>query len=80
MVTRQGQVTLPKNARQEGEFEVGSIVEFFYSEDMVLIKKRKEPLQVFDELAAKAEERFKKRGLKPSDVPGIIERIRGREK
>ena len=79
VVTRQGQVTLPKNARDEGEFEVGSIVEFFYSEDMVLIKRRKEPKQVFEELAKRTRERFKKAGVNPSDVQKAIDRVRGRK-
>ncbi|MBS3068243.1 AbrB/MazE/SpoVT family DNA-binding domain-containing protein [Candidatus Micrarchaeota archaeon] len=76
VVTRQGQVTLPKNARDEGEFEVGSVIEFFYSEDIVLIKKKKEPIEVFKEISKKATERFKKHGITEKVIQKEIENYR----
>ena len=76
VVTRQGQVTLPKNAREEGEFEVGSVIEFFYSEDMVLIKKKKEPVEIFREIAKRARERFKKHGITEKVIQKEIEDYR----
>ncbi|MEK6982779.1 MAG: AbrB/MazE/SpoVT family DNA-binding domain-containing protein [Candidatus Micrarchaeota archaeon] len=78
VVTRQGQITLPKNAREEGDFEVGTIIEFFYSDDIVLIKRRKEPKQVFEELAKRTRERFEKEGIKPKDVESAIAKVRAR--
>lgn len=75
-ITRQGQITLPAGARQEIALSEGDVVEMYYTTDLVIIKKKKEPLQVFEELAAAAGKRFKEKKITRADVANEIETVR----
>ncbi|MBI2041294.1 MAG: AbrB/MazE/SpoVT family DNA-binding domain-containing protein [DPANN group archaeon] len=75
-ITRQGQITLPAEARDKLELKEGDIVEMYYDGNMVLIKKRKEPVKVFEELAAAAGGRFREKGITRTDVAKEIRAAR----
>jgi|GEM_PF-5430641 len=75
-ITRQGQITLPAEAREKMELKEGDMVEMYYGDDLVIIKKKKEPVEVFEKLAASATKRFKEKGLRPKDVSREIEAAR----
>ena len=75
-VTRQGQVTLPKKARKKSAYEKGDIFEVYFSNELILMKKKKEPLAVFRELAEKTAKRFREKGMKEDDVQREIELYR----
>ncbi len=75
-ITRQGQITLPAEAREEIELNEGDKVEMFYEGDIILVKKKKAPLQVFEELAEATTQRFKEKGITPKDVTAEIEAVR----
>ena len=76
IITRQGQITLPKAAREALALCRGTTLEFFYTDNLVLIKKRKAPKEIFEELAAKTRQRFKERGITKKDVEKEIAKYR----
>ena len=75
-ITRQGQITLPAEARESLDLKEGDVVDMFYGKDMVLIKKKKEPIQVFEELATVASKRFAERKITREDVEKEIDAVR----
>lgn len=75
-VTRQGQVTLPCDARRELGLQIGENVEFFSSGNLILIRKQPEAVEIFDALAKEVSERFEKRGIKRSEVAKAIRQYR----
>ncbi len=75
-ITRQGQITLPAVVRQELNLKEGQVLDFFYSDDIIVIRKKREPVEVFRELAAKAAKRFKERGITREDVSREIAAVR----
>ncbi len=75
-ITRQGQITLPAGARREIALSEGDVVEMYYTKDLIIIKKKKEPLRVFEELAATAGKRFKEKKITQADVTREIETVR----
>ena len=75
-ITRQGQITLPAEAREKIGLKEGDMVEMFYGGGLVLMKKKKEPLQVFEELATTASKRFKEKRITPAVVAREIETAR----
>ena len=44
-ITRQGQITLPAPIRQELNLKEGQVLDFFYSDDLILIKKKEHLLK-----------------------------------
>ncbi len=75
-ITRQGQITLPASIREALELEEGQVLDFFYSDDTILIRKKREPIEVFRELAAEATKRFKERGITRKDIAMEIKAVR----
>ena len=75
-ITRQGQVTLPSQARESLELKEGDVVDMYYGGDMVIIKKKKEPIEVFEQLASKASARFSEKKLRKSEVEREIKAAR----
>ena len=67
-VTRQGQVTLPKIAREEGNYALGSVLEVYFSNDLILMKRKREPVKAFEELASKTRAKFRERKITKKDV------------
>ena len=78
IVTRQGQITIPKTIRKKIGIEIGSSLDFYFGEDLIIIKPKHEPKEIFKELAVKTRKRFKKKGIKKSDVEQEISKYRKR--
>jgi len=76
VVTRQGQVTLPKKARDSLKLALGSMLEFFYDSNVVVIKRRSPPAEVFERVSSAAEQRFAQRGITPADVENEVKAAR----
>ncbi len=75
-ITRQGQITLPAEARKRLALNEGDTVDIFSSDDLLVIKKRKTPIQVFEELATKTTERFRRQKITRETVAEEIEKAR----
>jgi len=75
-ITRQGQITLPAEARKELALNEGDTVDIYSSDDLLVIKKRRDPVQVFEELAVKTTERFKRQKITRENVTKEIENVR----
>jgi len=75
-ITRQGQITLPAEARERLNLEEGDIVDLYYDSDIVLIKKKKAPLKVFEELSTIASKRFREKNITKEDIGKEIEAVR----
>ncbi|ODS37823.1 MAG: hypothetical protein A7315_13130 [Candidatus Altiarchaeales archaeon WOR_SM1_79] len=75
-ITRRGQITIPKTIRKSLSLEEGDVVDFFYFDDMVLLKKKKEPVEVFRSLAEKVRNEFKRKGITRDDVESEIKAYR----
>ena len=75
-ITRQGQITLPAQIRQELNLKEGQVLDFFYSDDTIVIRKKREPVEVFRELAAKATKRFRQSGITKDDIRKEIMAVR----
>ena len=67
-ITRQGQITIPAEAREELDLKEGDTIEIYSGADLLLIKKKRTPIQVFHELAKKTTERFRDKGITREDV------------
>ena len=75
-ITRQGQITIPAEARKELDLQEGDLVDVYFSTDLIVIKKKKAPMQVFDELASKATQRFKEGGITRKTIEEEAEKAR----
>jgi len=75
-ITRQGQITVPAEVRKELDLEEGDMLDFFYADDVIVLKKKREPAEVFKELAEKATKRFKERGITRKEVGEEIKKYR----
>ena len=75
-ITRQGQITLPAPIRQELNLKEGQVLDFFYSDDTIVIRKKREPVEVFRELAATATKRFRQSGITKDDIRKEIMAVR----
>ena len=75
-ITRQGQITLPSEAREELGLHEGDSIDFYFNDDMVIMKKRRSPKEIFESLAKKTTERFKERKITREDVAKEIENTR----
>lgn len=75
-ITRQGQITLPAVVREALGLSEGEVLDFYYSDDTVLIRKKKAPVEVFRELAEKTRQRFMDEGVTREDVRKAIKEVR----
>lgn len=80
IVTRQGQITIPKAIRKKIGIEIGTSLDFYFNNDLIIIRPKHEPKEVFEELAVKTRQRFKEKGLKRKDVDKEISSYRKRVK
>ena len=72
VITRQGQVTLPKAAREKSNYSIGNRLEVYFSGDLIIMKRRRGPVAVFEELAKKARQRFADNKISRKDVGDAI--------
>lgn len=76
VVTRQGQITVPKVIRDSVGIEIGTIVEFYFNDEMIIVKQKHIPLHVFESLSKKTRVRFERKGLVEKDVEEEIQSSR----
>lgn len=71
-VTAKGQITIPKPVRELLAVRNGDYVIFEPRNDRVVVKKALSPTEDFEALARRVAERFREKGIKPSDVADAI--------
>lgn len=71
-VTRQGQITLPVRLRKQLQLKMGDSLEVYYSGATVVVRKKKPPIEVFEDLAEKVTRYFKTRGIYRKDIEEAI--------
>lgn len=76
VVTRQGQITVPKVIRDSSGIDIGTILEFYYNDEMIIVKQKRTPLDVFESLSRRTRERFKREGVTEEDVENEIQTSR----
>lgn len=75
-ITRQGQITIPALVRENLNLKEGDVLDFFYADDTILIRKKREPIQTFRELASSARKRFQERKITKKDIEKEIQAVR----
>ncbi|MBD3202928.1 hypothetical protein GF327_01430 [Candidatus Woesearchaeota archaeon] len=83
-MSSRGQVVIPQDIRDEFHMKEGTVFAVVGSEDTVILKKistpsKEELIKELGKIAIKGTKRAKTLGIKESDVPNIVHRIR-REK
>lgn len=76
-VSSRGQICIPNDIREEMGLKDGSRVLFILTDDSLLMKRI--TTQTFEEITKPLKEEMKKTGLKESDVPDIIHRLRAKK-
>jgi AbrB family looped-hinge helix DNA binding protein len=76
-VSSRGQVCIPNDIRAEMGLKEGSKVLFVLADGSLIMKKVN--MQTFEEITRPLREAAKKAGLKESDVPELIHRMRARK-
>ena len=80
-MSSKGQIVIPHGIREEIHATEGTIFSVMSSKDAVILKKIEMPSKedLIRELESAAKEgrtRLQKRGIKESDIPGIVEKSR----
>jgi len=78
VVTRQGQITVPKKVRKTLGIEIGTVLEFYFNDEMMMVRQRSSPPETFTMIADNARKRFKARGITKKDVEEEIKASRRR--
>ncbi len=76
VVTRQGQITVPKKIRKATGIDIGSVLEFYYNDEMIIVKQKKAPSEAFEQLAERISEKFKVNGITREDVVNAVREVR----
>ncbi len=78
VITRAGQITLPKPVRKALSLRQGQYVEFFYDEDerVVVVSQKEAPIGLFERLAAKMRPEWERRGITRDDVLAEVKAVR----
>lgn len=72
-ITGKGQITIPKALREALGFRDGDYVLVFpQGQGMRIEKAAVSPLERFEDLAVRTEERFKRQGVTPRDVEEAV--------
>lgn len=79
-VSSKGQVVIPRRVREELGLNEGETLAVVGKDDMILLKRVKlpSPKEVFEKLHAWGTQFAQKKGIKESELSGIIERVRKR--
>ncbi len=80
-MSSKGQVVIPQDVREEIDADEGTIFAVISGKDSIILKKMKTPskeelIREFKRIALEGSKRAEKLGLKESDVPRLINRIR----
>ena len=80
-MSSKGQIVIPQDIREEINAEEGTIFSVISSNDAVILKKIKMPskeelIKEFEKIAKEGSKRAERLGIKESDVPDIVHKIR----
>jgi AbrB family looped-hinge helix DNA binding protein len=75
-ITRAGQMTVPNVVREKWALKEGTPMDVYYTDDIMVIRKKPTPLDLFDKVSAETERRFKERGTTRMDVADAIKAAR----
>ena len=77
-ISSKGQVVIPLGVREELGLKEGETLAVMGKDDMILLKRVSlpSPKEAFAKLNKWGTDFAKKKGIKESDLPGIIERVR----
>ncbi len=80
-MSSKGQIVVPQNIREELQAKEGTIFTIINNKDTILLKKIKTPskesiIKDLEKIAKEGRKRAEKLGIKETDVPDLIHRIR----
>ena len=79
-MSAKGQVVIPESIRKRLRLKAGSQFIVMGDQDVVILKTIAPPsLDEFDVLIASAREQAKQAGMKRSDIPAALAKVRGRK-
>ena len=79
-MSTKGQVVIPESIRKRLRLKTGSQFIVMGDQDVVILKTIIPPsLDEFDGLIASAREQAKRAGMKRSDIPAALAKVRGRK-
>ncbi len=79
-MSAKGQVVIPESIRKRLRLKAGSQFIVMGDQDVVILKTIAPPsLDEFDVLIARAREQAKQAGMKRSDIPAALAKVRGRK-
>ncbi|MCD6335135.1 MAG: AbrB/MazE/SpoVT family DNA-binding domain-containing protein [Candidatus Latescibacteria bacterium] len=79
-MSTKGQVVIPESIRKRLRLKAGSQFIVMGDQDVVILKTIIPPsLDEFDALISRAREQAKRAGMKRSDIPAALDRVRGRK-
>ena len=81
-MSSKGQVVIPQSTRERMKLKEGDTLAVFGSGDTLILKKvfMPSPKEMFEKMHAWGVKTTKERGIKQSEVQGMIERVRARER
>ena len=77
-VSSRGQICIPNDIREDMGLKEGSKVIFVLTDDSLIMKKVN--MQTFEEITKPLKDEARKTGMKESDIPNVIRRIRARKR
>jgi len=84
-MSSKGQIVIPQDLREEFGLEEGTLFAIMGSNDTIILKKLETPskeklIKDLENMAKEGRKRAEKLGIKESDVPGMIEKLRREKK
>ena len=79
-MSTKGQVVIPESIRKQLRLKAGAQFIVVGERDVVILKTiTPPPLDEFDELIARARKQAKQAGMKRSDIPAALAKVRGQK-
>ena len=80
-MSSRGQIVIPRGIREEIDAKEGTVFAAISSKDAVILKKiatpsKEELLRELESIAVEGRKRAEKLGIKESDVPKLVQRVR----
>ncbi len=81
-MSSKGQVVIPQDIRESMKAKEGTLFAVFGTDDTILLKRMEIPskeklIESFNKIGAEGRKRMEKMGIKESDVPKLIHKMRG---
>ena len=82
-MSSKGQIVIPQDIRKELHADEGTVFAVVGSKDTIILKKIEKPskkaiMKDLEAIAKEGRKRLEQKGIKESDIPGIVERSRER--